>query len=72
MDRFRIVALEKIMNASHLSFAQRKLAMEALMTKLRIFLLGAKKRGREDALTQAYERQVHHWERFTPQAEIHG
>ena len=72
MDRFRIVALEKIMNAPHLSFAQRKLTMEALMTKLRIFLLGAKKRGRDDALTQAYERQVHHWERFTPQVEIHG
>jgi GT2 family glycosyltransferase len=72
MDRFRITALEKIMNAPYLSFAQRKLAMETLMTKLRIFLLGAKKRGRDDAMTQAYEKQVHHWERYTPQAELHG
>ena len=70
MDRFRIQALEKILNAPHLSLAKRRLVMDTLMEKLRIFLLGAKKRGRDNEKIRAYEYQLNHWKKYNSEEEF--
>lgn len=50
MDRFRIKALDKILNQDDLSPENRKLACDMILKKAKIFLNGAKKRGKtEDA-----------------------
>lgn len=50
MDRFRIRALEKIIESGDLSDEHRRAAVETLLEKSRILLAGARKRGKsEDA-----------------------
>jgi len=44
IDRFRIQALEKIINMSDLSRKKRQLAIQMLLKKINIYLLGANKR----------------------------
>lgn len=46
MDRFRIFALDKILQQQDLKPEYRQLALEAITEKIRIYLLGAKKRQR--------------------------
>ena len=45
MDRFRIYSLEKLILESNLSKTQTQLALNALIQKIRILILGGKKRG---------------------------
>ena len=45
MDRFRILALEKIISTGGLGAADRGAAMRMLTEKIRIFLRGARKHG---------------------------
>lgn len=48
MDRFRVVALEKMMADPHLSAADRAATREVLIAKLQILLKGAGKRGNDE------------------------
>lgn len=48
MDRFRIQALEKMLNNESLTNENRQLTLEMLNEKLEIYLNGAKKRGKQD------------------------
>jgi hypothetical protein len=64
MDRFRIHALEKILSENVLSDNDRKLTMETLITKMNIYIQGARKRDKhreaDDYLQRlhAYEVQL--------------
>ncbi|MGH8477784.1 MAG: hypothetical protein ACRER2_18800 [Methylococcales bacterium] len=46
MDRFRVLALEKIIALGHLSLAQHRAAGEMLVAKARIYRKGARKRNK--------------------------
>jgi glycosyltransferase involved in cell wall biosynthesis len=48
MDRFRIRAIEKILEPGHLTENQRRAAEATLARKIGIYAKGARKRGRED------------------------
>lgn len=61
MDRFRIQALEKILQGQDLGEENRRLAQSMLTQKLEIFLQGAKKRGRDDAETRALNERLTWW-----------
>ncbi len=60
IDRFRIVALQKIIESSHLNESDRQAAINMLLKKIAIFLKGAKKHGNNEycekfeALTKQY------------------
>lgn len=56
LDRFRIVALEKVLRDPTLSSADREAAREVLEEKIAIFAAGARKRGRESE-ADYYERK---------------
>jgi glycosyltransferase involved in cell wall biosynthesis len=57
MDRFRIRALEKVIEQPHLSEGDRLAALDTLINKTGIYAQGARKRGREAEAT-AYERRA--------------
>jgi hypothetical protein len=61
MDRFRIQALEKVLNGPELGEDNRRLAREMLTQKLEIFLQGATKRGRDDAETRGFHERLTFW-----------
>lgn len=61
MDRFRIRALEKVLVNPDLDAENLPLARDMLIRKLEIFLLGAKKRGREDEQTVYLEGRLEYW-----------
>lgn len=48
MDRFRIYALEKLLRESSLNDSQRQATLRTLLEKIEIFLIGARKRGKDD------------------------
>lgn len=48
MDRYRIVALQKIINEDHLSVENKQQAIEVLLKKSKIFQQGALKRGKTE------------------------
>jgi glycosyltransferase involved in cell wall biosynthesis len=48
MDRFRIIALEKIINNPKLSSENREAAFLMLLEKIDIYILGARKRGKDE------------------------
>ena len=50
MDRFRVQALEKLINSGKLSKTQRSQALEMLVKKIKILLLGAKKREKKEMI----------------------
>ena len=50
MDRFRVLALEKLINSGKLSKTQRSQALEMLVKKIEILLLGAKKREKKEMI----------------------
>lgn len=56
MDRFRVVALQKIINSGSLSPADQQQAVAMLLQKCAILLQGASKRGKQDAVN--YYQQI--------------
>jgi len=60
MDRFRIQALEKILNSNSLTEDNRKAASEILIKKVRIYLNGAIKRGKKDEIIYYQNLLNHH------------
>lgn len=52
MDRFRIRALEKVLEEVELPDADRSAAREQLLEKIDIYLLGAEKRGKVDEIAE--------------------
>ena len=60
MDRFRLLALEKILASGFLDEQMRKAAEATLRSKLDIYLQGARKRGRMSEVRAYEERFAHH------------
>jgi len=56
MDRFRITALEKIIKNPRISPAQKKAAIQILLKKIDIYILGASKRGKNEEI-EIYEKK---------------
>ncbi len=53
MDRFRIIALNKILKTNNLKDADRKAAIDMLLQKVNIFLKGSEKHGRNKYLQRS-------------------
>jgi hypothetical protein len=51
MDKFRISALQKIIDVGHLSDQDRQAAVNMLIKKSGIYLIGITKRGKADEIT---------------------
>lgn len=60
MDRFRVIALEKLINSGKLSITQRSQALEMLVKKIEILLLGAKKREKKEMI-QNLDMKLNYW-----------
>ena len=60
MDRFRVQALEKLINSGKLSKIQRSQALEMLVKKIEILLLGAKKREKKEMI-QNLDTKLNYW-----------
>ena len=60
MDRFRVQALEKLINSDKLSKTQRSQALEMLIKKIEILLLGAKKREKKEMI-QNLDMKLNYW-----------
>jgi len=60
MDRFRVQALEKLINSGKLSKTQRSQALEMLVKKIEILLLGAKKRKKKEMI-QNLDMKLNYW-----------
>ena len=60
MDRYRIAALEKILDAGVLSTQQHEAARRVAVEKTEIYLAGVRKRGRKDEL-KLYEQKLERW-----------
>ena len=60
MDRFRVQALEKLINSAKLSKTQRSQALEMLVKKIEILLLGAKKREKKEMI-QNLDMKLNYW-----------
>lgn len=56
MDRFRIAALEKIIDEGRLDRTQKTAAFQALLEKIDVYLTGARKRGKKDEV-DCYEKK---------------
>ena len=61
LDRFRIRALEKILEAGVLDEEDREAALDALLEKLEIFISGAEKREKWDEV-EMYSFKLARWE----------
>jgi len=64
MDRFRVQALEKLINSGKLSKTQRSQALEMLVKKIEILLLGAKKREKKEMI-QNLDMKLNYWLEMT-------
>ena len=64
MDRFRVQALEKLINSGKLSKTQRSQALETLVKKIEILLLGAKKREKKEMI-QNLDMKLNYWLEMT-------
>ena len=60
MDRFRVLALEKLINSGKLSKTQRSQALVMLVKKIEILLLGAKKREKKEMI-QNLDMKLNYW-----------
>ena len=60
MDRFRVQALEKLLNSGKLSKTQRSQTLEMLIRKIDILLLGAKKREKKEMIQNLILKR-NHW-----------
>ena len=61
MDRFRIQSLENMLSLDTLSVEYRKLTLEMLTEKMRIYIQGARKRGRH-RVVEDYQQRLHQHE----------
>jgi len=61
LDRYRIRALEKILSEEILSIKDQILTKEILIKKLRILIVGARKRGNQEVVAE-YEPRLSVWE----------
>jgi glycosyltransferase involved in cell wall biosynthesis len=61
LDRFRIRALEKILESESLCLEDRQAALRTLLQKIEIFAAGAEKRGRADD-AERYRRKGRRWQ----------
>ncbi len=50
MDRFRITALEKVIRSGILSHDDRRAAIDMLLEKIDVYLIGARKRGKDNEM----------------------
>jgi len=60
MDRYRIRALEKILEANNLNDEDRSAAVDMLLNKCAILLKGARKRSNHSIIRQCEEIQSRH------------
>jgi glycosyltransferase involved in cell wall biosynthesis len=60
MDRFRIRALEKVLDSDELSVEDRRAAAKMLLQKIDVYLAGARRRGRRKDASE-YERKREHY-----------
>ncbi|MGB5296585.1 MAG: glycosyltransferase [Thermoanaerobaculia bacterium] len=60
LDRFRIQALEKVIDSGHLNEADWQASVAMLLKKIEIYLEGTRRRGRREEAAQ-YERRLQHW-----------
>ncbi|MFT5396005.1 MAG: glycosyltransferase involved in cell wall biosynthesis [Gammaproteobacteria bacterium] len=60
MDRFRIIALQKCITSQQLNDSDRKAAVNMLLNKIRIFLKGAEKHGKNEHC-EAFEAIAKHY-----------
>lgn len=60
MDRFRIIALEKLIMDPALSTGYRAKAIKKLIEKLSIYITGAKKRGKNFEINEFEKKKVHY------------
>jgi hypothetical protein len=60
MDRFRIAALDNLLKNHHLQADDRKAACETLITKLQVYLNGARKRDKQQDITYYHQLLKHY------------
>jgi len=60
MDRYRIRALDKILEANNLNDEDRSAALDMLLNKCAILLKGARKRNNHSVIRQCEEIQLRH------------
>ncbi|MGB5161388.1 MAG: glycosyltransferase family A protein [Thermoanaerobaculia bacterium] len=60
LDRFRIQALEKVIDSGHLNEADWQASVAMLLKKIEIYLEGTRRRGRREEAAQ-YEQRLQHW-----------
>ncbi len=71
MDRFRIRALEKIINDSNLSLKYRTSSLKMIIEKIRIYIIGAEKRDKTDEVDDYTERKKHYEKLLKATADNH-
>ncbi len=64
MDRFRVTALEKVINNKLIDKNKSNAALEMLLTKLEIFIFGAKKRGRKESELKKYVEEMEYYSKL--------
>ena len=64
MDRFRVIALEKIINQGKLTEDQFNIAFQSLLLRLRIIYEGAKKR-KNIKIEKMYWEKIQNWQEFS-------
>lgn len=70
MDRFRIIALEKIIKNPELSREYKKVALLTLLEKIDIFIPGAEKRGKKEDVKLYGEKKVKYQEMLNVEEKI--
>ena len=60
MDRFRVCALEKLINSNNLSTKQSSQVLDILISKIDILLLGAEKRKKTE-MVQKFQIKRDYW-----------
>ena len=74
MDRFRVQALEKIIQSDQLSLSDRVETLRVLLSKTAIVLEGARKRNNKEILSAYIEKQAHYqrlWSRMQSDPMLH-
>ncbi len=64
MDRFRVIALEKIINQGKLTEDQFNIAFQSLLLRLRIIYEGARKR-KNIKIEKMYWEKIQNWKEFS-------
>lgn len=61
MDRFRIRAIERVLQNEALAEEDRRAAVQVLLDKMKIYIAGAEKRGRSEEV-RSYRRRCRRWQ----------